>query len=342
MTRKNEDGIVYIIMYVDDFLCVGDERALKKLEEELKGPSSGLTIKVTESLTDYLSCDIKIGDDKMTGYLTQPHLIKNLRKTFGEMVENKQKYCTPGTPGQGVLRPEGEEMKIASEKQKMFRSGAGMLLYLVKHSRSDIANATRELSKSMDGATEVGFQELLRVIKYVLDTEGYGLKLEPKKDTEMWSITAFSDSDWAGDKQSRISVSGYVLYFCGVAVAWKSKGMKHITLSSAEAELVALSECVKDVRFVMKIMEDLKLEVKRPVVVRVDNVGAMFLAENSTTSQRTRHIDIRYKWVSEFIENGDVQIVFVKTAENDADIFTKNVSGDLNERHVRQMMHLEE
>ena len=58
--------------------------------------------------------------------------------------------------------------------------------------------------------------------------------------------------------------------------------------------------------------------------------------------QRTRHIDIRYKWVSEFIENGDIQIVFVKTVNNNADIFTKNVSGDLNDRHVKRMMHLEE
>ena len=118
--------------------------------------------------------------------------------------------------------------------------------------------------------------------------------------------------------------------------------MKHVTLSLSEAELVALSECVKDVKFVMKIVEDLGLELQRPVTVRVDNVGAMFLAENATTTQRTRHIGIRYKWVSEFIENGDVEIVFVKTAENDADFFTKNVSGDLNERHVNPMMHLED
>ena len=95
-----------------------------------------------------------------------------------------------------------------------------MLLYLVKHSRPDIAIATRELSKSMDGATEVGYKELLRVIKYVLDTEDYGLKLEPKRNSEMWSIKAYSDSDWAGDKQSRISVAGYALYF----VEWRLLG----------------------------------------------------------------------------------------------------------------------
>ena len=216
-----------------------------------------------------------------------------------------------------------------------------MLLYLVKHSRPDIANATRELSKSMDAATEVGYQELLRVIKYVLDTEDYGLKLEPRKENEMWNLEAFSDSDWAGDKQSRISICGYILYFCGVAIAWKSKGMKHVTLSSSEAELVALSECVKDVKFVMKILEDLGIKVPCPVTVRVDNVGAIFLAENATTSQRTRHIDIRYKWVSEFIENGEIEVIFVKTLENDADIFTKNTSSAVNDRHVKRMMKVE-
>ena len=177
------------------------------------------------------------------------------------------------------------------------------------------------------------------MVKHVLDTKMYGLMLKPKKLTKMWNITAYTDSNWADDKQTRISVAGYVLYFCGVAVAWKSKGMKHVTLSLSEAELVALSECMK---FVMKIVQDLGLELQRPVTVRVHNVGAMFLVENATTTQRTRHIDIRYKWVSEFIENRDVEIVFVKTAENDADIFTKNVSGDLNKRHVKQMMHLED
>ena len=77
------------------------------------------------------------------------------------------------------------------------------------------------------------------------------------------------------------------------------------------------------------------------MTVRVDNVGAIFLAENATTSQRTRHIDIRYKWVSEFIENGEIEVIFVKTLENDADIFTKNVSSSVNDRHVERMMKIE-
>merc|ERR1712122_72308 len=125
MSRTNNDGTVHIIMYVDDFLCVGDWSALTMLEKELK--ESGLVIKVTENLTDYLSCEIKLNDEMSSGYLRQPHLIISLKKSFGELVKSKQKYKTPGMPGQGVLRPESEEMQISSEKQKIFRSGVGML-----------------------------------------------------------------------------------------------------------------------------------------------------------------------------------------------------------------------
>ena len=88
------------------------------LEKELK--ESGLVIKVMENLTDYLSCEIKLNDEMNSGYLRQPHLIISLKKSFEELVKSKQKYKTPGTPGQGVLRPELEEMKISAEKQSIF------------------------------------------------------------------------------------------------------------------------------------------------------------------------------------------------------------------------------
>ena len=92
-----------------------------------------------------------------------------------------QKYQTPGTPSAGLLRPVDESEKTEPDDQKVFRSGVGMLLYLVKHSRPDIANAVRELSKSMDGATASGMKELKRVIKYVLDTSQYESEVKSHK-----------------------------------------------------------------------------------------------------------------------------------------------------------------
>ena len=82
--------------------------------------------------------------------------------------ENPQNTSPPGFH---VVRPTTETSKIDDKTQKLFRSGVGMLLYLVKHSRPDLSNCTGELSKVMDGATTIQWNELLRVIKYAIDTK---------------------------------------------------------------------------------------------------------------------------------------------------------------------------
>lgn len=210
-----------------------------------------------------------------------------------------------------------------------------MLLYLVKHSRPDIANAVREMSKFLDRPTEACYKEMKRCIKFVLDTSDFGLKIQPSSLSEnAWSIQAYTDSDWAGDKDTRLSVSGYIVYLMGVPISWRSKQQKAVVLSSSEAEFVSLSEAAKEIKFIYQIMISMGLTVKTPIMVRVDNVGAIFMAENVTTSQRTRHVDIRYNFVREFVEDGFIDIVFVRTDENLSDGFTKNVTGDIYDSHA--------
>ena len=70
----------------------------------------------------------------------------------------------------------------------------------------------RELAKEMTGASQAALKELLRVIKFVIDTKDLGLKVEPmQKQNDKWSMLVYTDSDWAGDKDSRHSVSGYIM-----------------------------------------------------------------------------------------------------------------------------------
>ena len=95
---------------------------------------------------------------------------------------------------------------------------------------------------------------MLRVIKFVLDTKELGLKMVPTLHEGIWHLVeAFSDSDFANDKETRISVYGYVIYSCGVPVAWKSKSMRSVVLSTTEAEYVAISEVVKEIKFVYQL-----------------------------------------------------------------------------------------
>jgi transposase InsO family protein len=337
MIRRNKLGVVYMALYVDDIYASGDEAAL---DDSIIGLRKYFKIKVVDDLRDYLSCEIIFSADKSKAWLGQPHLIKNLENKFGDLVKTSQKYRTPGTPGQGVLRPKEGDERITDEDQSLYRSGVGMLLYLVKHSRPDISNAVRELSKSMDGASLAAFKELKRVIKFVLDTKTMGLKMNPKMTTDIseWDIVVYTDSDWAGDKETRISVTGFIVFILGVPILWKSKGQRSVSLSSSEAEYFALSEASKDIKFVSQIMLTMGIPVRLPIVVRVDNVGAIFMSENVSASSRTKHIDIRYHFVREFVEDKFIKIIFVRTDENTSDGFTKNVTGDIYERHCKEFI----
>ena len=251
-----------------------------------------------------------------------------------------QTYATPGAPHQGITRPIHDRL-LSPDEQREFRSGVGMLLYLVKHSRPDIANATRELAKVMDGATKGQLKELHRAIKFVLDTADQGLKMKPRQQTGLespWELNAYCDSDYSGDVDTRRSVTGFIVYVMDCPISWKSKSQRSVTLSSTEAEYVAISEVCAAIMFIKQIVEFVGVSVKKPIIINVDNVGAIYLANSATTSNRTKHVDTRYHFVREHVVDGIVEIVFVKSANNTADVFTKNVSGDLFAKHTAKMV----
>jgi hypothetical protein len=262
--RKDEKlGTMVLAAYVDDNYVIGNDEIIQDTIEKIK--KSGFGVTVEDTLTDYLSCKILFNNEKTKAWLGQPHLIKKLERKFGSMVSNLQKYRTPGTPGKGVLRPKSEDEKVSIDEQALYRSGVGMLLYLVKHSRPDIANATRELSKCMDGATPAALKELFRVIKFVLDTRNFGLRIEPKGYTDFleWVLVPFTDSDWSGDKDNRLSVSGFIMLLLGVPILWRSRAQRSVSLSSSEGEYKACSEAAQEVKFVYYILESIGRCLKR-------------------------------------------------------------------------------
>ncbi len=272
---------------MDGNFCVGHTKALKTFVEDLK--KQGLMVKVSEKLTDYLSCMIKLSQDRKSAWVGQPHLIAKLHEKFGHLVTKMQSYCTPGTPGQRVVKAQEEWMKISKEDQKLYRSAVGTLLYLVKYSRPCLANPLRELSKALDSANQATFKELKHVIKFVLDTADYGLKIKPFEQPmgEAWMMMVFSDSDYDRDTETRISVTGFCVFLMGVPISWKSRAQRSVTLSSSEAEFVALSEDAKEIKFIVQVLLSIGIKVQLPVIVCMDNVGAIFMAENVSTSPKT-------------------------------------------------------
>jgi hypothetical protein len=95
-------------------------------------------------------CKIIENKEKDTIYIHQPKLIKNLKVTFEKYVTSSRSYKTPASPKTSIMCPEKGDPLIPEDKQQLFRPGVGMLIWLVKHSRPDINNAVRELSKVAD------------------------------------------------------------------------------------------------------------------------------------------------------------------------------------------------
>ena len=120
-------------------------------------------------------------------------------------------------------------------------------------------------------------------------------------------------------------------------ICWGSRSQKCTTLSSSEAEYVAIGEIVKEILYIIQIMEFLKMTVTLPVVVHVDNIGAIYMSHNAI-SRRTKHIDTRFHLVREHIEDGILKIQFVRSCKNTADIFTKNTSEETYVKHTDDIM----
>jgi hypothetical protein len=156
---------------VDDRGIFCKEKAeIKRVMDSL---SSYLVVKDLGEMETFVECKILSNKERVTVYIHQPKLIQHLKEELGALVESLKDFQTPAPPRSMVKLPHKEDTLIPIENQTKFRSGVGILLYLVKHSQFDIANSARELSKVADGATIGHWKLLLSCIKYIITTDIY-------------------------------------------------------------------------------------------------------------------------------------------------------------------------
>ena len=236
------------------------------------------------------------------------------------------------------MRVQEGEAVLSPEDQTLYRCGVGILLYLVKQTRPDLANAVRELSRAMDVANYVHWKELMRVIKYALKTQEKGIVLKPEQNKAILSLKILVDAEFAGDKETRKSIMGRIIYLNETAIGWNSKGQGNVTLSTTEAEYVSMSEGTKDLLFVLMCLNYIKMKVKLPMVVLIDNIGAIEMLDSRTGQSRTKHIDTRYHWIKNYVDEGKLKVSYVKSENNTSDILTKNLHPKLFEKHANNLV----
>jgi hypothetical protein len=291
----------YLIIYVDDGGIFAHQTEVKRILTEL---AKHFVDKDVGKMESFVGCKIIENKAKNTIYIHQRKLLNNLKEQFSELVESLKDFEIPAPPQTIIKRPAKDDTLLLPDQQTKFGSGVGMLLYLVKHSRFDISNSVRELSKVADGATKEHWKLLLRNIKYVITTGYLALKLKPNANTFNFfmegtqtedkglTLGGTTDSEFGENLDCCISVFGYNIYFCEAIITWKSKAGQSVTLSLTKAEYVALSEITKEVMFVKQVLETMGIKLNLPILVKIDNVGAIHLSNNHSLSQQTKHIDI--------------------------------------------------
>ena len=148
---------------------------------------------------------------------------------------------------------------------------------------------------------------------------------------------AFTDSDYANG-EDRKSVTGGVVTLGGVPTNAMSKTQAIVSLSSTEAEYIALSTVAQEVLFQSQILDELVGDQHiKPSIIFEDNLGAIYLTKNSQISQRTKHIDVRHHFIRSMIENKVLDVKFVKSRSNTSDVMTKNVAEDLFLKHEKSI-----
>jgi hypothetical protein len=200
-----------------------------------------------------------------------------------------------------------------------------MLLFLSTNSRPDISASVSVLSHRVQNPRDVDLNEAKRIVRYLKGTSQIKLRLSSSGAAS--ELYAYSDSDWAENRQDRKSQTLYCLVNSG-AVMWSCKKQSVIALSSAEAEYVALSETCKEILWLERVAKHFGIESTTPVRISTHSQSMMAMVENNRFSHRTKHIDTKFHFIKDLVENKKIELKYHPTATNVADLLTKSLGGN--------------
>ncbi|GJW43864.1 retrovirus-related pol polyprotein from transposon TNT 1-94 [Tanacetum coccineum] len=200
----------------------------------------------------------------------------------------------------------------------LYRSMIGSLMYLTSN-RPDLIYAVCLCARYQAKPTEKHLNAVKRIFRYLKGTINMGLWYS--KDTGM-SLTAYADTDHAGYQDARRSTSGSAQFLGDKLVSWSSKKQKSTAISSTEAEYIALSGCCTQILWMRSQLVDYGFHFNK-IPLYCDNKSAIALCCNNVQHSRAKHIDVQYHFIKEQVENGIVELYFVQTEYQLADIFTK-------------------
>ncbi|GKV22816.1 hypothetical protein SLEP1_g32638 [Rubroshorea leprosula] len=251
--------------------------------------------------------------DQPLGYVKSGSEHKEVLDRF--QMKNCNSVTTPIDKGVKLVKDPGGK----SVDSKLYKQIVGSLMYLTT-TRPYTMHGVSLISRYMKHPKELHLQTAKRILRYLCGTADFGLFYKKGDQTD---LAGFTDSDYAGDLDDRKSTSGFVFMLGSGAISWSSKKQPTVTLSTTEAEYVAATSCASQAIWLRRIMEELELNQHEATSSYCDNSSAIKLSKNPVLHGRSKHIHVRYHFLRNLVEDGTIELIYCRTEDQVADIFTK-------------------
>ena len=321
-TRHEGSKILILALYVDDLLIAGNSKSdISTVKSEL---SSKFEMKDLGQAKVMLGIEIKRNRPNRQVFVSQSEYTEEVLDRFG--MSDSKYVATPMDRSHFEL----VNQKSIPAEDVPYRQVIGSLMYLMIGSRPDLAFVIGKLSQYAETPSIFHWNALKRTLRYVNGTRNCGILFDGNKPLV---AEGFSDADWAGCQNSRKSTSGFVFLVAGGAVSWKSKKQTCVSTSTCEAEYIAMCLAAKESIWLSRLLADLlNKNPPQPIVLGVDNNGAIDTAKNASINHRNKHIDIQYHFVREAYKSNLIELKHVSSESQVADSLTKPLDRQLFNR----------
>ncbi|GJV06608.1 putative ribonuclease H-like domain-containing protein [Tanacetum coccineum] len=307
-TRKSGKHILLVQIYVDDIIFAStDLNACNIFSKEM---SSKFQMSMMGQMSFFLGLQVSQSPGGI--FINQAKYALETLKKYGMDLSDPV-----DTPMVDRLKLD-EDLMGTPVDQTRFRGMVGSLMYLTA-SRPDLVFAVCMCARYQAKPTKKHFEAIKRVFRYLKGTIHMGLWYP--KDNAM-SLTAYADADHAGCQDSRRSTSGSAQFLGDRLVSWSSKKQRSTAISTTEAEYIAMSGCCAQILWMRSQLKDYGFDFNK-IPLYCDNKSAIALCCNNVQHSRSKHIDIRHHFIREQVENRVVELYFVETNYQLADILTK-------------------
>lgn len=320
--RNNGNNLVFILLYVDDLLLIGAPSLVEETKEMLR---SRFEMSEEGSVHRFLGINISRKEGKIV--LNQSDYIDKLLQRFN-MVDCSG-APTPMEPKLNLVIDEGDKEHASKFP---YRELLGCLSYVMLTTRPDLSFAVNYFSRFQENPTTELTKHLKRILRFLKSTKNLSLVYSRTVDSETPPLVGYADSNYATD-QDRKSTSGYLFKCFGNIVSWCTKKQTVTALSTAEAEYIALTAATQEGLWLRNMLNELLHLQVSYVQLYEDNQSAIAISKNVENVKRSKHIDVRFYFLKEKVDDGEIKIEYIPSKLQPADVLTKAVNQDLMLRH---------